>query len=117
MHGQNAELAFVEALYDATVRNIIAWKLIPDDDREISQAEVDGDIIEVEFVYFPAATGGTFEIVLARVSGMKTYFQVAVGTPAYQILRSMLSSKQSLKSSIKSLDKATGRVRKLLEIS
>jgi hypothetical protein len=90
-----AELAFVEALGDATVRGVIAWTIVPDDDRDISKAEADGDVVEVEFVYFPVAVGGTFEIVLARVSGMKTHFQVAAGTPAYHILRDMLAPQQS----------------------
>ncbi len=109
------ELAFVEALRDATVRGLIAWIPVPDDDREISRAEIDGEVVEVEFVYFPVAVGGTFEKVLATVSGMKTYFQVAAGTPAYHILRDMLAPQQSRESEVKGLTKATARVRRLME--
>jgi hypothetical protein len=109
------ELAFVEALRDAIVRGLVTWTSVPDDDREISRAEIDGDVVEVEFVYFPVAVGGTFEIVLARVSGMKTYFQVAAGTPAYHILRDMLAPQQSRESLVKGLTKATARVRRLQE--
>ena len=110
-----AELAFVEALRDATARNLITWVSVPDDDREISRAEIDGEIVQIEFVYFPVAVGGTFEKVLAIVSGLKTYFQVAAGTPAYHILREMLAPQQSWESSVKGLAKATVRVRRLLE--
>ncbi len=109
-----AELAFVEALRDATVGNFITWTSVVDDDREISRTEVDGDVVEVEFVYFPVAVGGTFERVLATVSGMKTYFQVAAGTPAYHILRDMLASQKSRESGVKSLTKATARLSRLL---
>jgi len=98
MHSHEAELAFVEALRDATIRGVVTWESVPDDDREISRAEIDGDIVEVEFMYFPLAVGGTFEKVLATVSGMKTYFQVATGTPAYDMLRTMLAPKESLES-------------------
>ncbi len=110
-----AELAFVEALRDVTVRGLVRWTSVPDDDREISRAEIDGDVVKVEFVYFPVAVGGTFEIVLARVSGMKTYFQVAAGTPTYHILRDMLAPQQSRESVVKSLTQATARIRRLLE--
>ncbi len=79
MDTHTAQLAFVESLRDATVRGLVTWASVPDDDREISRAEIDGDVLEVEFVYFPVAVGGTFEKVLATVSGMKTYFQVAAG--------------------------------------
>lgn len=115
MNMHAAELAFVEALRDATVRNLITWTSVADDDREISRAEIDGDVVEVEFVYFPVAVGGTFEKVLATVSGMKTYFQVAAGTPVYHILREMLAPRQSQESGVEGLAKATARVRRLLE--
>jgi hypothetical protein len=108
-----AQLAFVEALRDATARKAISWVSVPDDDREISRAEVDGESVEVEFVYFEVATGGTYEIVLARVSGMRAYFHVAVGTPAFHILREMLAPQQSRDATVKSLEKATARVRGL----
>lgn len=115
MDTHTAELAFVEALRDATVGNHIVWTSVADDDREIYQAEIDGDIVKVEFVYFPVAVGGVFEKVLANVSGMKTYFQVATGTPAYHALRDMVVPQQSHKSGVKSLARATTRVRRLLE--
>ena len=111
----DAELAFVEALHEATLRKVITWTSVADDDREISQALVDGDTVQIEFVYFPTATGGTFEKILATVSGMKTHFQVATGTRAYHILRNMLAPQQSCEGASKSLSKATARVQKLME--
>jgi hypothetical protein len=98
-----AEQEFVEALADATARNLIHWETVPHDDREISRTEVDGDVVQIEFVYFPVAVGGAFEKVLATVSGMKIYFQVAAGTPAYHILRDMLAPQQSRESGVKGL--------------
>ena len=47
-----AELEFVKALAEATERSLIRWEAVPHDDREISRAEIDGDIVEVEFMYF-----------------------------------------------------------------
>jgi hypothetical protein len=115
MDTHTAELAFVEALRDATTANLITWTSMADDDREISRAEIDGDVVQVEFVYFPVAVGGTFEKVLATVSGMKTYFQTAAGTPSYHILRDMLAPQPSRESGVKGLTTATARVRRLLE--
>jgi len=110
-----AEIEFVQILRDATVRNFITWTSVPHDDREIYRAEIDGEIVKVEFMYFPVAAGGTFEQVLATVSGLKTYFQVAAGTPAYHILRDLLAPRQSRESGVTGLTKATARVRRLLK--
>ncbi|MFN0195723.1 MAG: hypothetical protein ACKVT0_03205 [Planctomycetaceae bacterium] len=112
-----AELAFVEALRDATNRNIIKWTIKSDDNRDIYQAAVGGETVEVEFMYFPVSVGNTSEKMLATVCGMKTYFQVAVGTPAYHILREMLAPRQSWDSAVNGLGKATARVRRLIEDS
>jgi hypothetical protein len=110
-----AQIAFVEALRAATDRGQISWASVPNDDREIFRAEIDGDVVQVEFMYFPVAVGGSSEKVLATISGMKTYFQSAAGTPAYQILRDMLSPQESRESAFKGLTKATARVRRLPE--
>jgi len=112
-----AELEFVKALADATARNLIRWEAVQHDDREIYRAEVDGDMVEVEFMYFTVATNETHEKVLATVSGMKTYFQVAAGTEAYLTLRGMVAHRGSWESGITGLQKATARVRRLSEAS
>lgn len=113
MNMHTAELAFVEALHEATSRNVITWTVVPDDDREVYRAEADGDIVEIEFLRFQTAVEGTFERVLATVSGLKTYFQVAAGTSAYQTLQRMLAPQKSWASGVKDLHKATERIRSL----
>ena len=70
MDMHSAELEFVKALADATARNLIRWEAVPHDDREISRAEVDGELVEVEFMYFTVATGETHEKALATVRDM-----------------------------------------------
>ena len=112
-----AELEFVKALAEATGRSLIRWEAVPHDDREISRTEIDGDVVEVEFMYFIVATGETHEKVLATISGLKTYFQVAVGTEAYHIIRSMFAHRKSCESGVTGLSKATARVRCLMETS
>ena len=112
-----AELEFVKTLADATARNLIRWETVPHDDREIFRAKVAGEMIEVEFMYFTVATRETHEKVLATVSGMETYFQVAAGTEAYHTLRGMFAQRDSWESGITGLQKATARVRRLSEAS
>ncbi len=112
-----AELEFVKALAEATDQNVIRWETVPHGDREISRAEIDCEVVEVEFMYFTVATGEAHEKVLATVRGLKTHFQVAAGTEAYQILRSMFADKNSWQSAIAGLSKATARVRRLLGVS
>jgi hypothetical protein len=114
MNMHAAELAFVEALHEATSRNLVTWTFIADDDREVYRATVDGAVVEIEFLRFQTAVGGTFERVLAMVSGLKTYFAVAAGTSAYQTLQSMVAPQQSWTSAVKKLGKATERIRSLL---
>ena len=114
MNMHAAELAFVEALHEATSRNLVTWTFIPDDDREVYRATVDGDVVEIEFLRFQTAVGGTFERVLATVSGLKTYFAVAAGTSVYQTLQSIVAPQQSWTSAVKGLGKATERIRSLL---
>jgi hypothetical protein len=110
-----AELAFVEALYDATNLGHITWAILPDDERDIYQSEIDGEVLQIEFMYFPLATGDCAERVIATVSGMKTYFQVAVGTPAYHMLKHMLSLEQARDHSIHNLTRATSRIQTITE--
>ena len=71
-------------------------------------------MVEVEFMFFSVATGETAERVLATVSGMKTYFQVAAGTDSFELLRGMVSEAAARDSMIAGLQKATVRVRRLL---
>src|SRR4051812_15850459 len=111
----DAAIRFLEALHLATARNLVSWKRVPDDDRDIFEAEVDGDVVRVELVYFQEASGQSFERVLARVTGLKTYFHVAIGTEAYDLISSMLSMHvagwdHGRAESVSRLDQATARV-------
>lgn len=112
----DAELAFVEALRDATNCGAMTWVTKTDDERDIYQAEVDDAIIEVEFMFFRVANGDSAERVVATVSGMKTYFQVAIGTPVYHILKSIFANKKAWESSAKNLKNATERARRSIEL-
>ena len=113
-----AEIIFLRSLLEATEKKRITWSMIPDDDREQFQAIVDGDIVEIELVYFEVATGGVYEIIIAIISGMKVYIRAAVGTPAYDIVSEMLSisiEAWDQEGGMKRLTKATARIKKLLE--
>lgn len=113
MDMHTAELDFARALADATSDNLIHWEVVTDDDRDITRAKIDGGTVEIEFMCFPVTLGATSEKLLATVSGMDTYFQVAAGTETYQVLRRMLSHTRSWESGIEKLQKATARLRAL----
>jgi hypothetical protein len=116
---RDAEIRFLEALHVATERNLISWKKTLDDDRDVFEAEVDGEVIAVELVYFRVASGETCERVLARVAGMKTHFHVALGTKAYDLISGMLSMQvegwdKGRADGLSRLEKATARVESLV---
>ena len=117
---RDAEMTFIKALHEATERKLVAWvRHLDDDDREIFHPVADGERVEVELIYFPVATGGVHERVLARVSGLKTYFSVAVGTDAYDVILSMLSMnvfgwQEGRRGALSQLRRATERVSRLV---
>ena len=116
----NSEIQFLEALYEATENHKIVWSIVEDEDRDLFHATLDGESINIELVYFEVATGGTFERLLAIISGLKVYIRASVGTPAYDIVSSMLSKNipswsQGRKGGINSLSKATSRINRFLE--
>jgi hypothetical protein len=88
---RDAELTCIKALHQATDRRFVTWMIVPNDNRDIFQALVDGEPVMVEFISFAVAAEGAYERVLARVTGLKTEIQVAVGTEAYDLIASMLS--------------------------
>jgi len=116
----DAQIEFLESLHDASRRNVITWRIVEDDDRDAFEATVDGETLEVELLYVPGAPGCGSERGFLRVSGLKTYFTYAVGTRGYEIIMSMLSLHihgwtEGAAGSLKSLARATQRVRALLQ--
>jgi hypothetical protein len=113
-----AQIEFLESLHEASRLNVIAWRIVDDDDRDAFKATVDGGTIEVELLYLPGPPGGGSERAFARVSGLKTYFTYAVGTRGYDIIMGMLRFHihgwtEGAAGAIKSLNRATSRVRAL----
>ena len=109
------EITFLKALRDATHRGLIIWNIVPDDDKDIQVAEVDGDTIEIEHMWFTATGDQTAETILAYVRGMKTYFKVSAGTEAYHLITEIQANRQALESSKKKLNRAIARVQKLID--
>ena len=120
MTHDEAQIQFLESLHEASRQNVITWRIIEDDDRDAFEATVDGETLEVELLYVPGAPGRGSERGFVRVSGLKTYFTYAVGTRGYDIILSMLSLHihgwaDGTAGSLKSLARATQRVRALLQ--
>ncbi len=115
-----AQIEFLEALHEASRRNVITWRIVEDDERDAFAATVDGETLEVELLYVPGASGSGSERGFVRMSGLKTYFTYAVGTRGYAIVMSMLSLHifgwaEGTAGGLKSLARATARVRALLQ--
>ena len=120
MTHDEAQIEFLESLHEASRRNVITWRKVEDDDRDAFEATVDGETLEVELLYVPGAPGRGSERGFVRVSGLKTYFTYAVGTRGHEIIMSMLSLHihgwaDGTASGLKSLSRATQRVRALLQ--
>lgn len=85
------EESFLSSLHEATRQKLISWHIMKNDNREIFAAQIEGAVLQIEFVYFPQSVGDVHERVLTRVSGLGTYFNVSMGTRSYDIINSMLS--------------------------
>ena len=121
----DAEIKFLEALHKATELGAISWFIVrdeerdPNEDRAIYAALVGDKRVEVELVNFMVAKGQSFEVVLARVSGLGVWFHVAVGTKGYDLVIGMLSMcvfgwSDGRRGGLKALQKATALVERLL---
>jgi hypothetical protein len=115
-----AQIQFLETLYEATRLERLAWSSVEDDGRDAFVATVDGEAVEVELLYVPVTPGKGSERAFVRVSGLKTWFTCAVGTRGYDLVMSMLSLQVfgwsgGTAGSLKQLARATERVRALFE--
>lgn len=112
---REAQLRFLSALHEATRRGAIRWRLVDDDDRDIYRAAIKEAHVDIEFVYVMVAGGECAERYVARVSGLGSYFQVAIGTEGYETIESMLCLQvfgweEGHAGALKALDRATSRV-------
>lgn len=107
-------MRFLTALLGATRQHLISWSVAENDDRNIYIARIGDDSVMVEFV--SVSTGGiSGERMLARVSGMRVYFQAALGTEMYDVIEEMLSLQifgwaEGRSSGLKALTRATAKI-------
>lgn len=115
-----AQIEFLQSLHEASRQNVITWRILEDDERDAFEATVDGETLKVELLYVSGAPGRGSERGFVRVSGLEICFTYAVGTPAYNIIMSMLSLHihgwaEGTAGSLKGLVRATQRIRALLK--
>ena len=116
----DAQIEFLEALHEASHRNLLQWRIVEDDDRDAFVATFDDQQLEVELLYTAAESGRGAEQHLLRLTGLKTYITCSIGTRAYDIVVSMLSHHilgwaEGRAGGIKSLARATQKIRALLD--
>ena len=121
---QAAELRLLTALHEATRRNALRWSRADDDERDIYLTEAGESQLRIEFVYVslavePLAGCGIAERFVARFSGLGVYFQVAIGTQAYDMIEETLDFQihgwaEGRARSLKDFARATERIRALI---
>jgi hypothetical protein len=111
-----ASLAFVSALLDATRSGALTWRIGSDDDRDLFEAPVADELVTVEILYLPGASGS--ERAFVRVVGLKTWEVFARGSDGYDLVMGMLALNipgwaDGQVGNEKALELATARIRAL----
>jgi hypothetical protein len=117
---QEMKSEFIRLLHRASETGKINWKLEkeeerdPNEDRTIYQGYIGNEPIEIELVSFQVAYEESYEVLLARISGLKTYIEVGVGTEGFSLVTEMIAHPKSIEASEKQLKKAIEKVQHLL---
>src|SRR5689334_14145659 len=114
-------LAFLDALYEATRRGVVTWRMVPNEPCDLFEASVDGETVTIELLMLYELDSTTGERAFVRIVGLKTWEVFARGTAGYDTVLRMLSLNisgwsEGQAGAKKSLQRALARVRALLAL-
>jgi hypothetical protein len=118
---QEMKTEFLRLLHSASEAGIVNWKLVkdevrdPNEDRTIYQGFIGDEPIEIELVSFQVAYEKSYEVLLARIIGLKAYIEVGVGTEGFTLVTEMIAHPKSVDASKKHMKTAVEKVQQLLK--